>query len=70
MATKHNSVSLEKARDDEPIFVLRAQDRLAADAVRHWADRAEQAGSTAAKVAEAREIADAMDRWPARKLPD
>ena len=70
MATKHNSVSLTKAKDDEPIFVLRAQDRLAADAVRHWADRAEQSGSTPAKVAEAREIADAMDRWPSRKLPD
>jgi hypothetical protein len=70
MATKHNSVSLEKANDNEPIFVLRAQDRLAADAVRHWAERAEQEGATPAKVAEAREIADAMERWPSRKLPD
>jgi hypothetical protein len=59
-----------KADDDEPIFVLRAQDSLAADAVRHWAERAEQAGSTPAKVAEARDIADAMERWPTRKMPD
>jgi hypothetical protein len=70
MATKHNSVSLKKANDDEPIFVLRAQDRLAAEAVRYWAEQAQQAGSSEAKVAEAREIAAAMERWPTRKLPD
>ena len=70
MATKHNSVSLAKAQDDEPIFVLRAHDSLAAAAVRQWADQAEKAGATPAKVAEAREIADAMERWPSRKLPD
>lgn len=70
MATKHNSVSLMKADDTEPIFVLRAQDRLAAAVVRFWADEAERAGANAAKVAEAREVADAMERWPARKLPD
>jgi hypothetical protein len=70
MATKHNSVTLVKARDDEPIFVLRAQDMLAPALVRRWADEAERAGCPAVKVIEARTIADAMERWPTRKLPD
>lgn len=70
MATKHNSVTLGKAQDDEPIFVLRAQDRLAPALVRRWADEAERAGCPAGKVAEARTVADAMERWPTRKLPD
>ena len=50
MATKHNSVSLMKADDTEPIFVLRAQDSLAAAVVRFWADEAEKAGSNPAKI--------------------
>ena len=70
MATKHNSVSLMKAEDDEPIFVLRAQDVLAAGVVRAWAEQAARAGCGDAKVHEAREIADAMERWPIRKVPD
>ena len=70
MATKHNSVALLKADDTEPIFVLRAQDRLAAAVVRVWADEAEKAGANAAKITEAREVADAMEKWPTRKVPD
>jgi hypothetical protein len=70
MATKRNSIALSKARDDEPIFVLRGQDRLAPDVVRQWADRAEQAGCDTEKVREAREVAAAMEAWPQRKLPD
>jgi hypothetical protein len=66
----HNSVSLMKADDTEPIFVLRAQDSLAAAVVRFWADEAEKAGSTPAKIAEAREVAEAMEQWPTRKIPD
>lgn len=70
MATKHNSVALGKAADDEPIFVLRAQDALAPEVIRYWAERAEQAGCGPAKVREAQEIARAMERWPARRNPD
>jgi hypothetical protein len=70
MATKHNSVALSNAKDDEPIFVLRGQDSLAPDVVRQWADRAERAGCTIDKVREARDLADAMEQWPRRKLPD
>jgi hypothetical protein len=70
MATKHNSIVLNNAGDDEPIFVLRAQDTLAADLVRQWADTAERAGCATEKVIEARAVAEAMDAWPTRKLPD
>lgn len=70
MATKHTSTSLAKAGDDEPIFVLRATDALAEDAVRHWAAHALYKGVPAAKVQEALEVADAMNRWPDKKIPD
>jgi hypothetical protein len=70
MATKHNSVTLGRAQDDEPIFVLRAQDTLAPALVRRWADEAERAGCPAVKFIEARAVADAMEQWPTRKLPD
>ncbi|MEP6916185.1 MAG: hypothetical protein ABJC89_11090 [Acidobacteriota bacterium] len=70
MATKHNSIVLNNAGDDEPIFVLRAQDQLAADVVRQWADAAERAGCAHEKVVEARAVADVMEAWPTRKLPD
>ncbi len=39
MSTKHDSKCLANAGDDEPIFVLRAQDEFAADLVVLWASR-------------------------------
>jgi hypothetical protein len=60
---------LGKAADREPVFVLRAQDKLAPDVVRVWADNAQAAGATA-KANGAREVALAMEAWPHRKLPD
>lgn len=61
---------LGKAKDDEPVFILRAQDALAADLVKIWAMRAESHGCSAEKVAEARALADAMAAWTPRKYPD
>lgn len=67
---------LGKAADDEPVFVLRAQDNLAADLVDQWAIQASVAipniGGSAMghKVGEARLIADMMRHWPIRKNPD
>jgi hypothetical protein len=59
-----------KAADDEPVFVLRAQDALAPDLVREWANRAEGYGCPAEKTAGARQLADQMEAWPNRKMPD
>jgi hypothetical protein len=70
MATKHTDQCLAKAADDEPIFILRAQDKLAPDLVRAWAIRAEAHGCPPAKLREAYELAEAMERWPTRKYPD
>ena len=67
--------SLEKQRiqsipDNEPLFVIRAQDCLSGRIVRVRADQAEQLGVTSRKVREARRIADDMDKWQPKKLPD
>jgi hypothetical protein len=70
MATKHTSTALAKAADDEPIFVLRATDPYAADAVRHWAAKALWKGVPPAKVQEALDIADAMQAYHSKKQPD
>jgi len=54
----------------EPIFILRGQDKLAWHAVKFWADIAEANGVDAEKVAEARQIAQAMRDHTPQKLPD
>lgn len=70
MATKREGVSCyDKAGMDEPLFVLRAQDKLAAGIVRQWADLAEQGGTKPEVVAEARQCADEMEAWPFHKHP-
>ena len=71
MATKRVGVlCYDKADPDEPIFVLRAQDALAADTVRFWASQANLRGVDQAKVNEAHKCAAAMEKWPIHKLPD
>lgn len=61
---------LGKAAHDEPVFILRAQDKLAAGLVRLWAEQAHDHGCDNRKVAEAFECAAAMEAWPTRKYPD
>jgi hypothetical protein len=71
VATKRFGVlCYDKADPDEPIFVLRAQDALAARTVLFWAEEANKAGADSSKVAEARKCAAAMEKWPIHKLPD
>jgi hypothetical protein len=53
---------LNKAAPDEPVFVLRAKDPIAAQVVRLWAAMAENDHS-ADKCIGALAIADQMDRW-------
>ena len=55
---------------DEPLFVLRAQDRFAADTVRAWVDQAVSAQIVpSAKLVEAERLAAMMDRWPVKQTP-
>lgn len=70
---------LNRAHDDEPIFVLRAQDRFASDIILAWADmyrhhhapqgnwRSEEHRM---KHNEAIDIVDQFERWRERKIPD
>ncbi len=61
---------LELIPDDEPLFLLRGRDPLAAAVVGGWCDDAESACVDPAKVADARKIASVMADYPGQKLPD
>lgn len=62
------------ARTGEPVFILRAQDIFAPDAVRFWAGQMEMTtGAKNPKVIEAYQLAELMEAWQkdkARKIPD
>lgn len=53
---------LNKAAADEPVFVLRAKDVLAAQTVRLWATMA-QDKHEGSKIAEALSLANEMEAW-------
>jgi hypothetical protein len=70
MSTKRQGVACyDKAGEDEPLFVLRAQDKFSGLLVRLWAGLAELGGTKPGIVAEARACAEAMDAWPFHKHP-
>lgn len=65
---------LNKAADDEPVFVIRAKDRVGPATVRDWVYRATALGIHQEKVAEALDLARAMEVWrrahpPEAKVP-
>jgi len=75
MATKqreleNRSSAINKAAPDEPVFVLRAQDKLASGLVRIWAGLAALDGTPPERVREALELAALMDAWHTHKHPD
>lgn len=59
-----------KIPNDEPVFMLRAQDIHAADTVRHWATLNRIHGSDPELSVLADAHADKMQAWPVKKLPD
>lgn len=61
--TKHNNPCVLKAKDDEPIFVLRAQDRSAQKAIHAWLNLNPQLPYD--RVEDALDCCRAMDRWQA-----
>jgi hypothetical protein len=70
---------LDKVSEEEPIFVLRAQDILAAELVDLWVQRVRNlyrvrkqtmSKTTATKLLEATGCAETMRKWPVRKVPD
>lgn len=54
--------------DDEPVFLIRGQDKFAAEAVRGYARLVQNDNPEMAKVC--RDWADKMDAWPKKKSPD
>lgn len=74
MATKREELAdpnscFNKAGDDEPVFVLRAKDRVAPAVVRDWAHRAKGAGvHDDEKVKEAMDHALRMEEWRAKNV--
>lgn len=70
---KSNNQCLAKAGDDEPLFVIRAQDFSAPDVVQCWINlnSANMAGNVDhPKIIDAVALRDAMAAWPNRKHPD
>lgn len=64
------SSCLNKAAEDEPVFVLRGKDPCAPDAIRFWADCAsEREEHEDEKIEEALKMADQMDAYRARLEP-
>ena len=73
--TKHDEIynadsTLNKCHPDELIFVLRASDILAPIVIKYWAKLASDAGVIGNKCQSAWNLANAMRKWPNRKLPD
>jgi hypothetical protein len=69
--TKINDTCLPKCGDDEPIFVLRAQDASADEVVQKWIDlNVETLGYEHPKIKAAIATRDAMAAWPSRKTAD
>lgn len=61
---------LGKAADNEPVFILRGQDKLAPALVVAWARLAAEHGCGMGKVKEALDLAHSMASWSTRKFPD
>lgn len=73
MGYKQTDECLKKVRWDEPIFVLRAQDKLAPILVEHWAELAQLLGAPREKTDEAIRLVARMRDWADKngaKVPD
>lgn len=76
MSTKKEGVPCyDKAAEDEPLFVIRAQQKNAPEYVELWAHQAEVMGTGPEKVASARQVAQEMRQWQKAnpdkvKIPD
>mgnify|MGYP001591715744 CR=1 FL=1 len=56
--------------EDEPVFLIRGQDRLAARMVRHYADLLEGLGEPFDRVEKIRQHALTVHNWRPKKTPD
>ena len=56
--------------EDEPVFLIRGQDKAGADTVRDWAQHNLDVGGDPRLSLLATQHADLMDAWPKKKLAD
>ncbi|MCZ6655603.1 MAG: hypothetical protein O7D91_21550 [Planctomycetota bacterium] len=56
--------------DDEPLFTLRAEDCMSAGLVRVWCIMARKIGVPTEKILEAESLAQQMEEWSLKKVPD
>ena len=71
--TKYGEVWLEnkpEAPEDEPCFILRAQDELAADVIRVYGSMLFSKTHNPEAVRLLNKEADRFDAWPVKKMPD
>ena len=54
---------------NEPVFLLRGQDKLAAAAVRYYATLRASIGDLDG-ANECHDVAELMENWPTKKMPD
>lgn len=57
------------AAPGEPVFIVKASDKVSGDTVRAWASLAAKIGTPAEVLELALQQADAMDSWPHKKKP-
>lgn|SRR5574343_1032643 len=55
---------------DEPVFLLRGQDKIASSTVAFWAGEALSAGADGVTCSKAVDWAETMAMWPIKKTPD
>ena len=65
---KYGKLSIPKVGADEPVFILRAQDKLADTAIEMYRLLATSHGRSLANSLQ-KEI-EAFRKWPTKKLPD
>lgn len=61
---------LEMIPEDEPLFLLRGRDPLAAATVRDWVVRGDHRDVPEPKLCDAEEVAVKMAEYQPKKLPD
>ena len=60
-------------KEDEPVFLLRAKDKLSVETVRFWANRLKESGGSIEDANSILEFADTMATWQLTnetKIPD
>lgn len=66
-----NNETINAAADDEPLFVIRAQDKLAPTAIKIYIMLLEANGANTHKIIEAKASLSAFEKWEGpKKLPD